>query len=812
MDFNFKVPSTVPQDLLLIQDLIGTIPPLTLAPTHAPDSPDSSDDSITSTDDEIESENEVEADLVPCDEDSGMSAAASDSESNSDSELETSSSSDEGRVYEAPQRKRPADDVEDVDEESDMIAAAAYLQTKNEIVDATIMVPTISEVEPCDTLEKVGEIMSIVGNIVIVRGLPVNHVNSLSKRALDAESLLVFEDRKVFGYIYETFGPTSQPLYQVKFTQRYPLDTDKVWLSREVFHVPQRSHFVFVDQLKKLRGSDASNIHDEEPAEDEVEFSDDEKEAAFRAQHKRRRGRSVSSSRQCTPTPSRIHVDDMVQDTYRGANPYDAHGPYDDDYHVTVPSRPPPIPYDDPYADIPSSDARVRPLEMNGEFGGEPNCESGGDGPKVSRGRIPSRGTRERGYRNRQPWNTSRRGYRHNHVASQRMVDPDTDQSFPGTSRMVEGATGYGQTGHVDMADPLVQPTLNAWFSPEVNDVQHFFQPHINPRFASVFGLGPMIPWASQNAHDHTSQPHHNWADTWTMHGSADLMRCHVCPCVYQHKWLGLQRLGIQLKMILSFVLLTQLCALSGATSIPRLLNNITSGCSTSGPASCQTMPSNTCCTEYPGGLLLQTQFWDTDVAGSPADSWTIHGLWNDNCDGTYDENCDPSRADYNIAQLLSDQGATSTLGYMQRYWLNDNGNNEELWDHEWATHGTCFSTLQTSCFPPGSPQGAEAVAYCETIVRLFQTLPTYTWLADAGITPSTSQTYALSDILSALEAGSGGYTPDLGCLNDGLNTISWYFYLQGSVIDGTFDPISSPGFKDGSCPSTGVRYIPKSG
>lgn len=72
MNFDFKVPSTVPQDLLLIQDLIGTIPPLTLSAKHVPD--DSSDDSIASTDGEVESEDEVEADLAPGDEDSGMSA------------------------------------------------------------------------------------------------------------------------------------------------------------------------------------------------------------------------------------------------------------------------------------------------------------------------------------------------------------------------------------------------------------------------------------------------------------------------------------------------------------------------------------------------------------------------------------------------------------------------------------------------------------------------------------------------------------------------------------------------------------------
>lgn len=74
MDFDFKVPSAIPQDLLLIQDLIGAISPPPVNTKHVPDSLNSSDDSIASTDDEVESEDEVEADLVPHDEDSGMSA------------------------------------------------------------------------------------------------------------------------------------------------------------------------------------------------------------------------------------------------------------------------------------------------------------------------------------------------------------------------------------------------------------------------------------------------------------------------------------------------------------------------------------------------------------------------------------------------------------------------------------------------------------------------------------------------------------------------------------------------------------------
>lgn len=45
---------------------------------------------------------------------------------------------------------------------------------------------------------------------------------------------------------------------------------------------------------------------------------------------------------------------------------------------------------------------------------------------------------------------------------------------------------------------------------------------------------------------------------------------------------------------------------------------------------SCQTSyhGQDTCCFNYPGGQVLQTQFWDADPAVGPEDSWTIHGLW----------------------------------------------------------------------------------------------------------------------------------------------------------------------------------------
>jgi ribonuclease T2 len=51
--------------------------------------------------------------------------------------------------------------------------------------------------------------------------------------------------------------------------------------------------------------------------------------------------------------------------------------------------------------------------------------------------------------------------------------------------------------------------------------------------------------------------------------------------------------------------------------------------CSMGAPLSCHnTTAYDTCCLNYPGGHLVQTQFWDTNPATGPSNSWTIHGLW----------------------------------------------------------------------------------------------------------------------------------------------------------------------------------------
>jgi ribonuclease T2 len=216
----------------------------------------------------------------------------------------------------------------------------------------------------------------------------------------------------------------------------------------------------------------------------------------------------------------------------------------------------------------------------------------------------------------------------------------------------------------------------------------------------------------------------------------------------------------------------------------------------------------NLCCFLSPGGLVLQTQFWDFDPATGPDDSWTVHGLWPDNCDGTYQQFCDPKREYTNITEILQANGDTDLLNYMQTYWASNTGTAESFWEHEWGKHGTCMSTFDANCYTDYQP-GDEVPDYFQRTVDLFKQLPSYEWLSQAGIVPSTSKTYTNAQIQKALKKHHKGHEVYLGCTdNDELDEIWYYFNVRGSVQTGKFIPVDQSGST--SCPDTGIKYIPK--
>ncbi|RWA10972.1 hypothetical protein EKO27_g4117 [Xylaria grammica] len=195
----------------------------------------------------------------------------------------------------------------------------------------------------------------------------------------------------------------------------------------------------------------------------------------------------------------------------------------------------------------------------------------------------------------------------------------------------------------------------------------------------------------------------------------------------------------------------------------------------------------SSCCVNKPGGQFLQTQFWDTDPVTGPSNSWTIHGLWPDNCDGTYDESCDSSRAYTGITTILQNNGKSSLVSYMQDYWQSNSESAEAFWEHEWSTHGTCVSTLDPDCYSSYT-KGQEAADYFQVVVDLFKSLDTYSALSAAGITPSSSKTYTSAQIQAALLKVTGKAAV-ISCSSSELYQVYYGFFANGPLTGADFVP-----------------------
>jgi ribonuclease T2 len=143
----------------------------------------------------------------------------------------------------------------------------------------------------------------------------------------------------------------------------------------------------------------------------------------------------------------------------------------------------------------------------------------------------------------------------------------------------------------------------------------------------------------------------------------------------------------------------------------------------------------------------------------------------------------------------------------MQQYWKDYQGDDQGLWSHEWSKHGTCMSTLDTSCYADYQAQ-EEVVDYFDATVALFKTLPTYETLAAASILPSSSRTWTEEEIQAPLKKMHGA-TVTLGCKDKIFNEVWYHFSVRGPVQTGEF-VATEPDRAKSSCPGTGIRYLPK--
>lgn len=271
-------------------------------------------------------------------------------------------------------------------------------------------------------------------------------------------------------------------------------------------------------------------------------------------------------------------------------------------------------------------------------------------------------------------------------------------------------------------------------------------------------------------------------------------------------------------------------------------------------PLTCQntTQELDSCCFEYPSGVFLQTQFWnyrlskpglnETEIINEmgPLDSFTVRGLWPNNCFGSYEQFCDPSLFIDDVYHLLHESNDTIPLyHFMRTFWKGFViGDDESLWIHEFNKHGSCINTIKPSCYSrwenisemslddeniinekerknhseKNKFKDRAVIDYFNITKNLFQKLDTYKILKDSNIVPSLDKSYTRDEILKALKKGFENHEVFFNCNKDNELHEIWYFHhLKGSLLEETFIPINcsqNPPYS--RCKKEGIRYYPK--
>lgn len=172
-------------------------------------------------------------------------------------------------------------------------AAAEPLKTANEVAAVPVREPSVELTRDCP-IARCGTVLS-----ASVPGLMLTIKSDANAQPLDEESVLCLEDRTVIGCVDEVFGPVMMPMYLVRFESAEKMPARATVVGTVVYYATEHTTYIVPADIQD-KGTDASNIFDEET--DETVYSDDEAESAAKRQHRKRtRGGNAAE-----PGPSRV--------------------------------------------------------------------------------------------------------------------------------------------------------------------------------------------------------------------------------------------------------------------------------------------------------------------------------------------------------------------------------------------------------------------------------------------------------------------------------------------------------------------------
>lgn len=257
-----------------------------------------------------------EADSSPY-ESSSDSSSSDDSDDDSDDDNELLRPEEMARIL----MEAASDDEGDGKSKS---SGSAGLRTKNELAEDVAPRPDVT-IKPEMQIHALGEVEHVVENTILIKA----YTNG-EYQVLDSGSVLCTEDRTVVAALADLIGSVREPRYMARFKDAEELKTFKIEVGTKIFYTMEHSTFVFTEPLKAMKGTDASNLNDEELEDDEMEFSDDEKET----QHKKAKRNARSNARggadgtrggrgdrggrhDAAPAPTTLKYDDDDDGPYR---------------------------------------------------------------------------------------------------------------------------------------------------------------------------------------------------------------------------------------------------------------------------------------------------------------------------------------------------------------------------------------------------------------------------------------------------------------------------------------------------------------
>ncbi|ESZ98719.1 hypothetical protein SBOR_0957 [Sclerotinia borealis F-4128] len=328
---------------------------------------------------------EWEVDSSPCE---SSSDDSSDSSSDDDSEDEDGDNTYKLLSPEEQARILMEGDGGSDDEGASKGAkgAGAQLRTKNEVPEEVIPKPDVT-ITPEMPIARLGDVEGIVDNIILIKAFTTGEYQVLRE-----ESVLCLQDRSVIGVVSETLGRVEQPLYCVRFTNAAAITEAGLSVGTTLYYSEQHSTYVFTQALKAYKGTDASNLYDEEIGDEEMEFSDDEKEAEHKRKVKQRKAEKRGGKTQQNGG-GHSHVGYSSQQPYTPSNTgaglnYDEveDGPY------KPLTRPTGFTGGASGAEAPQEGSHYNRPSHRGEHGGRARGRGRGDRARGDRGRGRGRG------------------------------------------------------------------------------------------------------------------------------------------------------------------------------------------------------------------------------------------------------------------------------------------------------------------------------------------------------------------------------------------------------------------------------------